>query len=348
MNRKIVDKFFINQATPGETRRVLEWFDTPEGKKYLQSRLDMDSGLMDRKELQDLVSDLDSERLYKSIQAEIRKKRNVFSLHRRDWVGYTMKAAAAVLVIITASLFSISHQQYVAEQVVEQQPVFFQTGDEENRSITLSDRTEIRLNKNSEVIVSADYMNGKREVTLSGEAYFDVEHNPDQPFIIHANQSSVEVLGTAFNVRSVEDQKNVQVAVLEGRVALQGAKNGADSEELSVILSKNQYGYLDLENRSLNVDDVAVGNYLAWKSGRFNFEELTMEQVCRQLNRIYDIECSYSGNEIRDLKLTASFSNESLEKALEVISMSLELDYERQDEIVKWTEEHSAHLNEVK
>ena len=308
----------------------------------------MDAGLMDRRELQDLVSDLDSEKLYKSIQSDINKKGNVFSLRRRDWLGYTMKAAAAILVMITASLFSIAHQEYVADQIGEPKPVVFQTGDEENRNITLGDGTEIRLNSNSEIIVSRDFMEGKREVTLTGEAYFDVEHNPERPFIIHSHQSSVEVLGTAFNVRSIENQKNVQVAVVEGQVALRGAKKGTDSKELSAILSKNQYGYLDLENRVLNVDDIAVDNYLAWKSGRFQFEDLSMKQVCTQLSRIYSIECSFSANEIEDLTLTASFTNESIEKTLEVIAMSLELDYELQDDIVRWTEEDSVPFNQAK
>jgi ferric-dicitrate binding protein FerR (iron transport regulator) len=238
---------------------------------------------------------------------------------------------------MTASLFSISHQQYVDGQIVEQQSIYFQTGDEENRNITLGDGTEIRINENSEVIVSADYMKGKREVTLSGEAYFDVEHIPDRPFIIHANHSSVEVLGTAFNVKSIEEQKNVQVAVVEGKVALRGAKNGFDSEELSVILSRNQYGYLDLEKRILNVDDIAVENYLAWKSGRFQFEDLSMQQVCTQLNRIYSIECNFGDDEIRDLKLTANFSNESLHKTLDVISMTLEVEYKLREEKVYWS-----------
>ena len=161
MSKKLADKFFSNQATPGEIRRVLEWFDTPEGKHYLQKRLDMDAGLMDRRELQDLVSDLDSEELYRSIRADIRKNRNVFYLQRRDWLGYTMKAAAAVLVMITASLFSIAHQEYVADQIVEPKPVVFQTGDEENRNITLGDGTEIQLNSNSEIIVSRDFMKEK-------------------------------------------------------------------------------------------------------------------------------------------------------------------------------------------
>lgn len=338
MNRKIVDKFFTNQATPDETRKVLEWFETPEGLEYLQKRLDVDAGLMDRRELKELVPELNSERLFSAIQQDIRSKPAVFSLHRTDWIGYAVKVAAAVLVIATASVFSMTYQNYVEEkQIAEQQPILFQTQDEENRTITLADGTEIRMNSNSEISVSAGYMRGAREITLSGEAYFDVEHNPDQPFIIHANQSSVEVLGTAFNVRSVNDQRNVQVAVVEGRVSFRGAENGTDSEQLSVILSKNQYGYLDLENRTLNVDELAVENYLAWQSGWFNFQELSMQQVCTQLSRIYGIECGFDNSGIPAMNLTANFSNESLEKTLDVISMTLEISYEIRDEQVRWS-----------
>lgn len=337
MNKKIIDKFFTNQATPDETRKVLEWFESPEGKKYLQKRLDVDFGLMDRRELKELVPELESEKLYSAIHQSMNKKKNVFSLHRRDWMGYSIKAAAAIVVIAIASLFSIIQQQYVAEQqLAEQRPIIFQTQGEENRNITLADGTEINLNENSKIIVSPDYLKGAREITLTGEAYFDVEHNPNQSFIIHANQSSVEVLGTAFNVRSIEDQKNVQVAVVEGKVSFRSRENGTESEQLSVLLSKNQYGYLDLENRAMDVDNLAVENYLAWKSGRFNFEELTLQQVCMQLNRLYEIQCEFAGDEIKDLKLTANFSNESVEKTMEVIALSLNINYEMKDENVLW------------
>ena len=348
MNKKIADKFFTNQASPEEVQRILEWFETHAGRKYLQKRLDVDSDLMGRQELKELVSELDSEKLYSAIQGEIRKKRNIFSLQRVDWVGNTAKAAAAILVIVSASLFSITHENYLANQANEQQPIVFQTAEEENSNITLTDGTQIRLNSHSEIIVAPNYLKGTREVTLIGEAYFDVAHNPNQPFLINANQSSIEVLGTAFNVRSVAGQQNVQVAVVEGRVSFRGAENGHGQEQLSVNLSKNQYGYLDLKNRSMSVDDLAVDNYLAWKSGWLNFEELTMQQVCTQLNRIYSLECSFVDERIMSLQLTAKFSNESLEKTLEVIAMSLELKYERHNNLVKWSEDGSAHLKEVK
>jgi ferric-dicitrate binding protein FerR (iron transport regulator) len=265
-----------------------------------------------------------------------KRKKNVFSLRRTDWLGYTVKAVAAVFVILTASLFTMNHQQYLVQQVVESEPVVFQTEDEEHRTITLGDGTLIRMNSNSELVVSPSFMKGTREITLTGEAYFEVEHNPEQPFIIYANQSKVKVLGTAFNLRSVENHKNVQVAVIEGRVAFQGETNGTESDELSVILSKNQYGYLDLDNRLMKVDDKAVENYLAWKSGRFNFKELSLENTCIQLNRIYGTDCSFDDSEIRSLKLTANFTNESLNKTLNVIAMTLEVEYELRNDQVNW------------
>jgi ferric-dicitrate binding protein FerR (iron transport regulator) len=346
MDLKTVEKFFTNQATHEEARMILEWFETPEGKKYLQKRLDVDAGLMDRTELRSLVTGLNSEKLYSSIQNKIWISENRFFLKHTDWVGNIFKTAAAILVILTASLFTISQERYQASQVVVQKPVIYQSDENQQKEITLRDGSVIRLNNNSEMIVSKDFMQGTREVTLNGEAYFEVAHNPAQPFIIHSNQSSVEVLGTKFNLRSISDQDNVQLAVIEGKVSFENKVKA--TEENSAILTKGQFGYLDINEHKIQVDDLAVNNYLAWRTGRLNFEDLTMQQVCTQLNRIYGIECSFSGDEIRDLKLTANFSNESLEKTLEVISMSLELDYERQDEIVKWTEEHSAHLNEVK
>lgn len=336
MNKKIVEKFFINQTTPEETGQVLDWFDTPEGKRYLQERLDVDYDLMDRKELQAMVPELDSDSLYQSIQHKIGPERKKVVIHKTDWLGYAFKAAAAILVILTASLFTITQQRYAAEQVVEREPIHFQTNNEENREITLSDGSVIQLNKNSELTISEDFMKGTREVELNGEAFFDVAHNPERPFIIHANQSTVRVLGTSFNVKSLPGKANVQVAVVEGRVAFKNVHTTPETEALSVTLSKGQYGYMDIQKRTILVDDLAVENYLAWKSGRFEFEDLTLQQVCTQLNRLYEIECSYSDAEIQNLSLTANFSNESLEKTLEVIALSLDVEYELNEENVHW------------
>ncbi len=337
MNIKLVEKFFANQTTPGESKKVLEWLETTDGADYLKKRFQKDSQLLDRDDLRSLVPELESNNLFSSIEKEINNRRKILSLRRANWQGTVVKAAAAVLVILSASLFAISHHQFLENQIVEREPAIFQTQDEQHREITLRDSTVVRMNSNSEMIVSKDYDRGTREITLTGEAYFDVAHDPDQPFIVHANQSTVEVLGTAFNVRSVTGQDNVQVAVIEGVVSFKNKKINTEKNNHSVILSQGQYGYMDLAEGSITVDEIAINNYLTWKSGRFVFDGVALNQVCLQLSRLYDVSCGFEDANMKNLQLTANFSDHSLEKTLEVIALSLEIDFSIMGSKVNWT-----------
>ncbi|MEX2565274.1 MAG: DUF4974 domain-containing protein, partial [Cyclobacteriaceae bacterium] len=104
------------------------------------------------------------------------------------------------------------------------------------------------------------------------------------------------------------------------------------------VLKKGQFGFLDVNERTISVDDYAIENYLAWRTGRLIFEDLTLAQVCTQLNRLYEIQCSFEKEAIRDLRLTANFSNDSLEKTLSVISLSLKIDYTEEGSRVHWRE----------
>lgn len=340
MSKKLAEKFFNNHTTPAESQAVLEWFETSEGKQFLEERIEADRELMEQKDLSAAIPEVDSERLFESIEEEIKKKGKRYSLRSTDWLGYAVKAAAAVLVILTAALFTVTHETNTVEQITQKEPVIFQSYGDQHRKVSLSDGSVIRLNENSEIIISEDFMKEKREIRLEGEAYFDVAHNPEKPFIINTGNSSVEVLGTSFNVRSVTGQENVQVAVVEGKVSFSALEVG-NPERSSVILSKGQFGYLDVKENSIVVDEMAIDNYLAWKSGRFVFDELTLNQVCKQLIRLYNIECSFNDDKLGNLPLTANFSNESMQKTLSVIALSLNIEFENVGGSITWS--HKRH-----
>lgn len=341
MCQKLAEKYFNKQTTQAESQNVLEWFETSEGKQFLHEMLEKDRKLLGRKDLIKPISELDSEKLFSSIEEEIRKKKKHFSLKRTDWLGYSMKAVAAVLVVIIASFFVIIHENYVVDQIAKQDPVIFQTIEEQHLQVTLSDGSIIRLNENSKIEISEKYLEEKREIRLKGEAYFEVAHNPERPFIIHTSHSSIEVLGTAFNVREVTGQSNVQVAVVEGKVSF-SVKDVDQEKRQTVILSMGQFGYLDIDNKSLKVDEVAIDNYLTWKSKRFVFDDLTLKQVCTQLNRLYNLACVFESQEMSKLKLTSNFSNESLDKTLSVIALSLQIDFKKVKDKVYWSSDHSG------
>ena len=343
MNQEIINKYFRNQVTPEESEKVLEWFETPEGQKYLKERMEMDFRLMEKGELKPFVPELDSVRLYESINSRIQVRRQSFDYKRKtDWLSPVLKAAAIIAVILTSSILYTTQTVTISDENTEAEPVVFQTDTVQQSIITLRDGSVVRLNHDSELVVSENYLDGTREVLLNGEAYFEIEHDAEQPFIIHSNQSSVEVLGTAFNVRSHKNSDNVQVAVVDGKVSF--ANKTVEEKRLSVVLSKGQYGYLDLKQHTIAVDNIAVENYLSWKSGRLVFEELSLFQVCTQLYRLYQVECNYENKEIKNLQFTANFSNDSIEKTLSVISLTLKLDYRKSENQVFWSQKDGSEV----
>src|SRR5699024_10842135 len=106
---------------------------------------------------------------------------------------------------------------------------------------------------------------GKRTVTLEGEAYFEVAEDPTHPFVVHSKGSTIEVLGTKFNVKADSLADNVQVAVVEGKVSLK--KEGAE-ESASALLTRNNFGLLDLDDGSITIEQVHAANYKSWATNR--------------------------------------------------------------------------------
>jgi len=336
MSRSLVKKFLNNQTTPEETREILDWFKTEEGSDYLKRKLDEDIKKQDQNDIRHLVPELDSEKLYYSILKNTkRSKSNILHL-KRGWYGFALKTAAVILVIVASSLFAITYQHNITDQSNDAMAVVFKSGSDDHRQITLRDGSSVRLNSNTELKVKENFMTNSREVDLIGEAYFEIVHNSELPFIIHANEATVEVLGTSFNVRSNPDESSVQVAVLDGKVSLRSVDidNG---KELSVVLSKGQYLFLDLLDRTTSVDEVAVDNYLAWKKGVIIFEDVNLRDACKQLGRLYDFTCDFENKMIENLMLTARFPNKSIEQAAEIISMTLDLNYEIEEDKIAWS-----------
>jgi len=337
IDKELLERFFNDDCTVEETEQVLKWFDTPEGEKFLEESLNSDAGQF-ADETRDLGSDYpepDSDQLLNAIHLIIRKQ-ECRNKRKRHIIYPVFKAAAVVLVILTASYFYQFAYQSPETEIVEAVPIHYTTSDDEQRDITLGDGSTIRLNNNSEVWISGDYMSGAREIELQGEAFFEVMHDPEKPFIVYANESAVEVLGTSFNVKSYRTGDNIQVAVTEGRVSF---RSNAPAGDQTVILDGGQYGFLDLSNNEISVEDFAIENYLAWMNGRLVFEDLSLDKVCLQLNRLYQINCSFENDALTGLKLTATFSGDSLERTLSVISLSLDIRYRLDNGEVAWIDE---------
>ncbi len=339
--RKLADKFFNNQCSSKEAEKVLKWLDSPEGREYLSEKMDDDLTSFDEDpeageneaELPPGIKKLDPERHFSGILSNIEQlERAGYRQRKRDLFAPLLKIAAGLLVVAAASVFVYTSGPFEGQEEQVSETVLTTTADQQ-REVTLGDGTVVHLNEQSTVTVSAGYLQENREVHLEGEAYFEVAYNEELPFIIRTNDSEVEVLGTSFNVKADNGTGRIEVAVLEGRVSFRDSR---EIETEKVILQKGDYAYLDVASRQITTENFGVENYLAWKNREFVFEELSMDRVCIQLSRFYEVTCEFEEDTIENRRLTATFPNDDLENTLSVIASSLHLEVETDGSRVLW------------
>ncbi len=158
-------------------------------------------------------------------------------------------------------------------------------------SIILADGTKVWLNAGSRLIYPSRFVDKTREVFLSGEAFFDVEKNEKQPFVVKTTDVLVEALGTRFNVTAYPEEPIVQTVLEDGSVAVKSA--GAGKDEKGLILHPGTMGYFDkktLETRAVHVD---VDEYILWTQGLFYFSDTDLNRITKKLERYFNIQFRY-------------------------------------------------------
>lgn len=149
-------------------------------------------------------------------------------------------------------------------------------------SLVLADGTKVWLNAASTLRYPTAFAGNERKVEVTGEAYFEVAHNAAMPFIVTKGETSVQVLGTHFNVSAYDDEQSLDVTLLEGSVKV---SNGNEN----VWISPGQQA--DIRDAQLTIHDNAdIEEVMAWKNGLFSYKGAGVEAIMRQVSRWYDVD----------------------------------------------------------
>ncbi len=184
----------------------------------------------------------------------------------------------------------------------------------EYKFLLLPDSTQVWLNAGSSLEFPDNFGSNKREVFLSGEAYFDVKHADEIPFIIHTGEVSTTVLGTAFNIKAYPGRKNIIVAVSRGKVRV------SRGNELVATLIKGQEVKVSNKDTAVARKNIAVTEVAAWQQGKMSYEDESFEDIIADLERVYNVNIDVTNNAIRNLKVSTSFRREiGIEQALQIL-----------------------------
>ena len=168
--------------------------------------------------------------------------------------------------------------------------------------IQLPDGTEVWLNAASSIHYPTVFSGTERVVDITGEAYFEVAKDAARPFKVKAGQGAqIDVLGTHFNVNAYSNEPAIATTLLEGSVRFRGS-SGPNGGEKSELLKPGQQTQYDQASHALTVaNDVETAQVVAWKNGKFDFNDMGLKKVMQQLERWYDIDVVYEKN-VPDIK----------------------------------------------
>ncbi|MEO6964176.1 MAG: FecR family protein [Puia sp.] len=213
----------------------------------------------------------------------------------------------------------------------------------------LPDGTSVWLNAGSRLNYDSTYGNTIREVSLSGEAFFDVQKNATKPFIIHAGKLNIKVLGTAFNVKSYEGEKTIETSLIRGSVEV----TFNDLSSGKIILKANQK--LVVRNDAFKprhqqnhesprqtepVVTIAHLSHLggdstpvetAWIDNRLIFNDESFLDLAKKMERWYGVEIDFNSPKADSLHFTGIFSRETVEQALNALRFSAPFTYSIQN-----------------
>lgn len=165
--------------------------------------------------------------------------------------------------------------------------------------LTLSDGTKVWLNSETELKYPVRFTGNTREVSVKGEAYFEVKRDTLRSFVVHTPYSNTKVLGTSFNVSAYEDETTTAITLVSGKVEVY-------NQHEKCILKPGWQAVTENKSGTLKTREVDVTGYVSWKDGMFEFNDMPLEQLVSQLSRWYDVDFFFANSDIRDFKFTGA------------------------------------------
>ena len=264
------------------------------------------------------------EKVYRQIQHKSQSKKARF---RRLISNPLMRIAATVLV---ASLLSVAGYDIFFRRGASSQMMELSASTQLVKTFTLPDGTLVSLNSDTHLHYPKTFDKNTREVTIEGEAFFEVKPNKNKPFIVHAGNAQIKVLGTSFNVSAYPDAKLMEVIVKTGKVQVIN-QDTLIKQSNKLILNPGDKGTLVLSSNALLKTNNENPNFVAWKTHDLIFRATSLGEVISNLEKVYKVSIHLDDPKLDGLLLTAHFNNYSLDFILKVIEATFQMETQKID-----------------
>ena len=230
-------------------------------------------------------------------------------------VRYIWKYAAAIVLIALATFLILQPREVkMLEMTASISPT----------TVTLEDGTEVWLKEGSTLTYPEAFSSDTRQVSLVGEAFFEVTHNPDQPFIVSAGDTKTEVLGTSFNLKNGEGEL-LELILITGKVRfVKGNQQALLTPGQKIKVSDDGMVLKSINNQT---------NFMSWKTRKLIFENTPMEEVLGDISKLYGVVLEIMDKDFLGCTITTTFENETLEQVLDTIASFFSIEIQQDGQL---------------
>jgi ferric-dicitrate binding protein FerR (iron transport regulator) len=332
--KELLDRYAKGECTAEEHKLIDEWYEA------------IGQGDVEKLE-KEIHEELSARSL---IEADLWSKINPRPIKiKTDNSRYFLRAAAAILLLamVGPGLYFLLNNKRFSEKMLSLQQTtqveelkfarHFNSGDKP-QEITLADGSYVMLKPRSEIRFPKKFNSEKREIRLTGEAFFNVKRDPSRPFLVYANEVVTKVLGTSFNIKAYENEKEVTVAVKTGKVSVYASKDNAMSvaDAASIILTPNQQVVYNRESEQVSKELVKKPEIILPVPTLFkmSYDGAPVTKIFEVLEENYGVKIEYDSSALSACVLTTSMSDEGLYERIQIICKAINAEYTVTDAVI--------------
>jgi ferric-dicitrate binding protein FerR (iron transport regulator) len=309
----LLEKFLQKKASIEETTRLTELFHQADSKEMLfnlyEEKWESITSVHENPEVQ--------ERIWMRLQEQLNADTAV-PAKLSIWKKYARIAAAILLPFFFACLgYYYSENKFY--QSTDKMLVHVERG--QKADLQLPDGTQIWLNSATSLTYDKTYNQKDRVIYLQGEAYFEVKKDKTKPFIVKADEISVEAIGTSFNVKAYPEDDYITTTLIEGSVRVGNFSSSsllAPNEKLVFSRADRQFA------KKLLLD---AEKHASWRNNQLAFEQERLEDIAKVLERMYNIRIKFASENLKNIRFSGKVKNNNLESILQLIAFVSPIHY---------------------
>lgn len=340
----IIVRHLLGEASSDEESLLLSWLkDDMENQKYFFQMKE----IWNTSHLNE--EDIKTDASWNSLKLAAKGK--ITQLPAKTDKSYIklFRYAAIFIAVIAVGALTFRYGSLIFNTTEPLSLTEIRTQNGQKKEVILPDGTKIWINSGSSFKYSSNYGESNREVFLEGEAFFEVTRDTAKTFIVHADNITIKVLGTSFNVRCYPELKSIETTVISGTVSLENNETSESSEVVilnkkekatflrnqqkmyitknSDIISKETVDPISLNKITLNQEEA---DYIAsWKDQNLSFNNESFEEIAFKLERWFNVKITIKDEKLKSHRYKGKFDNvKSVFEVLKVVKLTTPMTYE--------------------